>query len=92
MIYPNFNYLGNQMFRIPLLAFVSISLAAYGGGGSIPAHPRVSASGPSAVWSDNSDWAAKATASGMDLSTVGFTISGGDEYIKIDSITGVPSS
>jgi|TARA_B110000977_G_scaffold188313_1_gene256413 hypothetical protein len=31
--YPNFNYLGDQMFRILPIAFVSVSLAAYGGSG-----------------------------------------------------------
>ena len=59
-----------------------------GGGGTPPAGPKVSVSGPSTVWSDDYEWSAKATASGMDLSTVAFSMSGGDEYIEIDSITG----
>ena len=84
------------MARITLLILVAVSLASCGGGGggggSTPAPPKVSVSGPSAVWSDDMDWSAKATASGMDLSTVGFTISGGDEYIEIDSITGAINS
>ena len=56
------------MSRITFLMFVVISLASCGGGGggggSTPAPPKVSVSGPSAVWSDDMDWSAKATASG----------------------------
>ena len=81
------------MSRITFLIFVVISLSSCGGGGgggggTPPAGPKVSVSGPAIVWSDDYEWSAKATASGMDLSTVAFSMSGGDEYIEIDSITG----
>ena len=49
-------------------------------------------SGPSTVWSDDYDWTAQATASGLDMSSIGYSISGGDEYIEIDSVTGVINS
>ena len=77
------------------LVLISFILSACGGGGGSstpPVVPKVSISGPSTVWSDDYDWSARATASGMDSSTVGFTMSGGDEYIKIDSVTGAINS
>jgi hypothetical protein len=64
------------------LVLISFILSACGGGGGSstpPVVPKVSISGPSTVWSDDYDWSARATASGMDSSTVGFTMSGGDE-------------
>ena len=57
--------------------------------GSDSASPSISVSGPSVIWSDDLYWSAKATVSGMDLSTVAYSISGTDDWIKIDPITGV---
>ena len=77
------------------IVLISFLLSACGGGGGSstpPVVPKVSISGPSTVWSDDYDWSARATASGMDSSTVGFTMSGGDEYIEIDSVTGAINS
>tara|TARA_B100000795_G_scaffold120591_1_gene89787 strand:+ start:433 stop:1677 length:1245 start_codon:yes stop_codon:yes gene_type:complete len=77
------------------LILISFLLSACGGGGGSstpPVVPKVSISGPSIVWSDDYDWSASATATGMDRSTVGFTMSGGDEYIEIDSVTGAINS
>ena len=56
--------------------------------GSDSASPSLSVSGPSVIWSDDLYWSAKATVSGMDLSTVAYSISGTDDWIKIDPITG----
>jgi hypothetical protein len=56
--------------------------------GSDSASPSISVSGPSVIWSDDLYWSAKATVSGMDLSTVAYSISGTDDWIKIDPITG----
>jgi hypothetical protein len=63
-----------------------------GGGGNSAPSPQLSVSGPSTVWSDDYDWSAQATVSGLDTSSVGYSISGGDEYIEIDSVTGVINS
>lgn len=77
-----------------ILISVVFALSACGGGGggsSASAVPTVSVTGPSQVWSDEYDWSAKATAANMDLNTVGFTISGGDSWVEINSVTGVIS-
>lgn len=82
--------------RLLLATFVTLGLASCGGGGgggnNITPSPQLSVSGPSTVWSDDYDWSAQATASGLDMSSIGYSISGGDEYIEIDSITGVINS
>tara|TARA_R110000796_G_scaffold249316_2_gene376946 strand:- start:174 stop:1328 length:1155 start_codon:yes stop_codon:yes gene_type:complete len=73
--------------------FLSACGGGSGGGNSTPSEaPKVSVSGPLTVWSDDDDWSAQATAAGMDASTLAFTMSGGDSYIEIDSITGVINS
>lgn len=78
---------------IVALCLSTLFLSACGSGsGSPTVVPKVSVSGPSTVWSDDHNWTAMATATGMDRSTVEFTISGGDEYIEIDAITGAINS
>ena len=72
---------------------LTLLLSACGGaGGSPTVLPKVSVSGPLTVWSDDHNWTAVATATGMDPKTVGYTISGGDENIEIDAITGAINS
>ena len=88
-----------MVLRLTLL-LLGILVSACGGGGSESSSnsqndvnvssntPKVSVTGPSTVWSDDYYWSAKATVSGMDLNTVAFAMTGGDESIDIDSITG----
>jgi len=88
-----------MVLRLTLL-LLGILVSACGGGGSESSSnsqndtnvssntPKVSVTGPSTVWSDDYYWSAKATVSGMDLNTVAFAMTGGDESIDIYSITG----
>lgn len=94
-----------MVLRLTLLLLgILVSACGGGGGGSESSSnsqddvnvtsnkPKVSVTGPSMVWSDDYYWSAKATVSGMDLNTVAFAMTGGDEYIDIDSITGTLNS
>lgn len=85
------------MGLILLIGLVLSIVSCGGGGGSSESAspPLISVSGPSEVWSDDTSWTAKLNASNMDLESVAFTITGGDESIGIDTVSGMindPSS
>ena len=78
------------MRNIILVALVLTQVSCGGGGESQP-QPRITITGPSEVWSDDSTWTARANVSNIDLGSVVFTITGEGD-VAIDPATGIISS
>ena len=83
-MYPNFNYFGDQMFRIPLIVFVSVSLAACSGGGGNAAPTFSSATTANVL--EGAMVVMDVSASDPEGSTVTLSLSGTD--FRLFTLTG----